>query len=73
MRFMVSFVLRACASDEIVQSLHLRCHVFHLCVDDANGLFVDGLGGCLDCGVVLVDSLERQTKNISARVGVKWV
>lgn len=55
MGVVMGFVLGAGTGDEVVEGLHLHGHVLHLRVDDADGLGVDGLGGCLDGGVVVVD------------------
>lgn len=55
---MMLLVLGTSAGYEVVQGLHLRGHVLHLFVDNADRLFVDGLGGVLNRGVTLVYGLE---------------
>lgn len=55
---MVLLVLGTSARYEVVQGLHLRGHVLHLFVDNADRLFVDGLGGVLNRSVTLVYGLE---------------
>lgn len=35
-------VLRASASYEVIEDLHLRGHILHLGIDNADGLFVNG-------------------------------
>ena len=53
--FVVALVLGAGSGDEVIESLHLDGHIFHLGVDNADGLFVDRFCGCLDGGIVLID------------------
>lgn len=57
-RGVMAFVLGPRAGDEIIEGAHLSCHIGHLGVYNADCLFVDGLCGCLDGGVVLVDCLR---------------
>ena len=58
MRGVVKLVLRASTGDKVIESTHLSGHVGHLGIYYANRLFVDGLGGGLDGGIVLVDGLR---------------
>jgi len=67
-------ILGTSSRDEVVQGLHLRGHVLHLLVDDADRLFVDGLGSVLNRSVTLIYSLEASrlahasaSSNVNAR------
>lgn len=51
-------VLGTSSGYEVVQGLHLRGHVLHLFVNDADYLLVDGLGRVLNRSITLIDSLE---------------
>lgn len=55
---MMLLVLGTSSSYEVVQGLHLRGHVLHLFVDDADCLIVYGLGGVLNRSITLIYSLE---------------
>ena len=57
MRCVMEFVLGAGTGDEVVESTHLGGHVGHLGIYYADRLFVDGFGGRLDGGVVLINGL----------------
>ena len=59
MSLMVTFILRARVSDEIIKSLHLNGHVFHLGVDDANGFFMHRFCGGLDRRIVFIYGLQN--------------
>ena len=52
----MAFVLGACSCYKVVECLHLSSHVFHLGIDYADCLFVDGLGGGLNRDIALTDS-----------------
>lgn len=67
-------ILGTSSRDEVVQGLHLRGHVLHLFVDNADRLLVDGLGSILDRSVTLIYSLEASrlahvspSSNVDAR------
>ncbi len=71
---MMLLILGTSSRDEVVQGLHLRGHVLHLFVDDADRLFVDGLRRGLYRSVALVNSLEASrlahasaSSNVNAR------
>lgn len=61
MGLVMTFVLRACPSNKIIESLHLDGHVFHLGVDDANRFLMYRFCGCLDRGIVLVYGLQKMS------------
>jgi hypothetical protein len=52
-------VLGAGTGDEIVKSSHFGFDIFHLGINNSDCLIVDGFGGELEGGVVLVCSLQH--------------
>lgn len=60
MRRVMALVLGAGAGHKVVKRLHLGGHVLHLGVDDADGFFMDGLGGRLDSCVPFVCCLKGE-------------
>ncbi len=76
MRCMMLLILGTSSRYEVVQGLHLRGHVLHLFVDNADRLLMDGLGSILDRGVALIDSLEASRlahASASSNVGARTV
>ena len=53
----MAFVLGACSCYKVVECLHLSSHVFHLGIDYADCLFMNGLGSGLNGDIALTDSL----------------
>lgn len=58
MAFVMAFVLRACPSDEVIKSLHLHGHVFHLCINNLDSFFMYRFSGCLNRSIALINCLE---------------